>query len=70
VGLLAIKADCPVLPVYIHNSDRLSSFDRVSVVFGKPISPSGETDPQVFSDKLMDAIQALQRAHFPETEAV
>ena len=64
VGMLALKTDCKVVPVYVHNSHLASSLAPVTVVFGEPLSPAGETDYQVFSDKVMAAIARLKETHF------
>lgn len=64
VGMLALKTDCRVVPVYVHNSHLASSLAPVTVIFGEPLSPAGETDYQVFSDKVMAAIARLKETHF------
>lgn len=37
IGKIAIQAQAPVLPLYIHNSDRLLSWRKLRVVVGTPI---------------------------------
>jgi len=64
VGMLAIRTGCPVVPVYVHNSRRIGRLARLSVVFGPPLSTVGESDYQVFSDKVMAAIAGLKEKYF------
>ena len=63
VGMLAFKSGCPVVPVYVHNTDRLSSFKRVAVCFGKPLKPEGDSDYQAFSKKIMLAVAGMKEAY-------
>lgn len=64
VGMLAIRTGCPVVPVYVHNARRIGRLARLSVVFGAPLSPAGETDYQAFSDKVMAAVARLKENNF------
>ncbi len=63
VGMLASKAKCAVVPVYIHNSGCMKSFKRVSVCFGDPMRPQENDDYQSFSDRIMDSIKNLKEKH-------
>lgn len=62
VGMLAVKANCRVVPVYVHNTHRFTSLARTRVSFGPPMSPEGETDYQKFSERVMSAIARLKEA--------
>lgn len=64
VGLLAIRTGAPVVPVYVHNGHKAASLAPLTVVFGAPLSPAGESDPQRFSEQVMAAIARLKEAHF------
>jgi 1-acyl-sn-glycerol-3-phosphate acyltransferase len=64
VGMLALKAGVPVVPIYVHNSRKLGSLAPLTVVFGEPLSPEGESDYQTFSNKVMAAIARLKETHF------
>jgi 1-acyl-sn-glycerol-3-phosphate acyltransferase len=64
VGMLALKARCPVVPVYVHNSHLAGRLAPLTVVFGAPIPPEGGQDYQAFSDKVMAAIARLKEEHF------
>jgi 1-acyl-sn-glycerol-3-phosphate acyltransferase len=41
VGMVAVRARCPIVPVYIHGSNRLSACllgrDRLSITYGEPL---------------------------------
>ena len=64
VGMLAVKAQVPVIPVCIANSDKMIQFKRLKIHFGKPIFPKPESGDkaqyQEFSDEIMAAIAALK----------
>lgn len=63
VGMLAVKAHVPIIPVLVQHSDHLGSLTRVSVTFGAPIPPRLEVsraDYQPLSDMVMERIQALR----------
>lgn len=72
VGLIAYKADVPVVPVLIKGSDKALgreakwiSVHKVSVTFGKPIYPEKSKNKQSknlyqeLSDKVMEEIRKL-----------
>ncbi|MBI3291730.1 MAG: 1-acyl-sn-glycerol-3-phosphate acyltransferase [Elusimicrobia bacterium] len=62
-GMLAVKVHVPIVPVLIHNSNRLRSFARVSVTFGEPIPPplhASREDYQRLSDLVMARPHALR----------
>jgi 1-acyl-sn-glycerol-3-phosphate acyltransferase len=60
VGMLAQKSGAVVVPVYVHNSDKLLSFQPLLVCFGKPMAAEGETDYGAFAHRVMDAIKDLK----------
>jgi 1-acyl-sn-glycerol-3-phosphate acyltransferase len=67
VGFLALKANVPVVPVFIHGSDKVLPpgakwfrRNRVSVRYGKPISYSQNDDYQDVARQIMDSILALR----------
>lgn len=64
VGMLALKTNSLVVPVYVHNSHLAGRLAPVTVVFGPPLSPGDETDYQAFSDRVMSAIAHLKETHF------
>ncbi|MBK7689346.1 MAG: 1-acyl-sn-glycerol-3-phosphate acyltransferase [Elusimicrobia bacterium] len=64
VGLLAVRTGVPVLPVYVHNAHRILRLARITLVFGRPISPDVGETAEVFSQRVMDAIRQLKETHF------
>ena len=64
VGMLAGKAQVPVVPVGIIGSDRLDRFARVHVRFGKALPPPApeDLDYQRYSDRVMEHIKELCHA--------
>ncbi len=63
VGMLAYKTGCRVVPVYVHNSNKLHSFKPVTVCFGKPIKAEGEEDYEGFAHLVMQKIHELKEMH-------
>lgn len=62
VGMLACKAQVPVVPVRIINSDKLGKFAGLKIIFGKPVYPPKEYTKDTYmklSREVMDAIQGL-----------
>lgn len=65
VGMLAIRAQVPVVPVGVLGTDRFSSMARITVHFGAMIHPPKtheESDYQKFSDHIMTRIKELCHA--------
>ncbi len=60
VGMLAVKTQCPVVPVYVHNADRLSSLKPLRVCFGRPLRAEADADYDAFSRRVMEAIADLK----------
>ena len=60
VGLLAITTKTTVIPVYIHNSNRLFSFQKLTAVVGEAINPQGYNDYQALADRVVTDIQELR----------
>ncbi|MGQ0645514.1 MAG: lysophospholipid acyltransferase family protein [Elusimicrobiota bacterium] len=63
VGMLAAKTGSPVVPVYAHNTGRLSRFKPLAVCFGPPLSPREGEDYGDFSRRVMAAIAELKETH-------
>ncbi|MEE8576742.1 MAG: lysophospholipid acyltransferase family protein [candidate division Zixibacteria bacterium] len=74
VGLMARKADCPILPVYIHGTDQLKNAllrrVQMSITYGEPITadwiqslPDGKDTYQVIAERVMEEIAALKDSH-------
>jgi 1-acyl-sn-glycerol-3-phosphate acyltransferase len=73
VAWLALTADCPVVPVAVHGTDRVQPIDapwprpgKVHITFGEPLTfPEQQGQARkgvarrVVTDRVMDAIQAL-----------
>ena len=62
VGMLARKTGARVVPVYVHNSDRLGKFQRPGVYFGPPLTALSD-DYQAFSNEVMGAIASLKERY-------
>jgi len=63
VGMLAVKTGCAVVPVYVHNADRLKNFKRLTVCFAAPLRAGPDADYQKFSDDVMRAIAGLKEKY-------
>jgi 1-acyl-sn-glycerol-3-phosphate acyltransferase len=63
VGMLAALSGSPVVPVYVHNSNRLKSLKRVAVCFGAPMSVGRGADYYEFSKQVMQAIAGLKETY-------
>jgi 1-acyl-sn-glycerol-3-phosphate acyltransferase len=66
IGKVAIKTQCPILPVYIENSQNFGSLfnksKKLKIIFGKPISPDEYKDHQdQKSDYRNLAVKILER---------
>ncbi len=62
LGMFACMAQVPAIPVRVINSDRLSSFKPIKIIFGKPIYPPRECtkdDYQKFSEQVLEAVKKL-----------
>ncbi len=66
VGFLALKADVPVLPVYIHGSDQVlppgasvPRRSRVTVIFGEPLVFSKKQSYPEIMNRIMREIRVL-----------
>jgi 1-acyl-sn-glycerol-3-phosphate acyltransferase len=62
--MLACRAQVPVVPARIINSDKIGSFAKLKIIFGRPIYPPKDYDKDTymkFSREVMDAIQGLGR---------
>lgn len=60
VGMLAVLAKAPILPVYIHNSAEMKRLKRITVVFGTPIRPDGFGDYQALAAEVMKRISDMR----------
>lgn len=67
VGLLAARAQVPVVPTYIHNTHYLLRLAKIAVVFAPPIPPPSLTKNkecyQRFSWMVMDKIKELKKTY-------
>ena len=72
VGMIAVKAGCPIVPVYLHGSNHSSDCfrrrDQLSITFGEPLSAewvrsfSAEKASYVeIAAAVMDCIAALKK---------
>lgn len=64
VAMLAQRAECPVVPAYVHNTDKMSSLRQIRVYFGRPIFfDKGSEDYQSMSEKVMGEIKQLKERY-------
>lgn len=61
VGLLSISTQTPVIPVYIHNSNKMTMFKKITVTFGKPIYPQKNHTYESLAKEVMDRIGEMKR---------
>lgn len=59
-AMLALRANCPIVPAYIHNSAAMNRFRRVVVTFGAPIFPDRFTDQKELTTEIMKRIGELK----------
>ena len=62
VGMLACRAQVPVVPARIINSGKLGSFAKLKIIFGRPLYPPKEFDKDAymkFSREVMEAVKRL-----------
>jgi 1-acyl-sn-glycerol-3-phosphate acyltransferase len=62
VGMLACRAQVPVVPARIINSDKIGSFAKLKIIFGRPIYPPKVYDKDAYkklSEEVMTAIENL-----------
>lgn len=75
IGMIALQAKCAIVPVYIHNSNRLLDCflwkRRLYVIFGRPISKEWVSSLEMtkenyvlIAEKVMDQIRDLKKSHF------
>lgn len=60
VGMLAVKAKVPVVPVYIHNSGYLLWGKKISVHYGAPIDGALYSDYGKLAEEVMHRIQKIK----------
>lgn len=70
VGFLALKANVPVIPVFIVDSEKVLPLDakffrrhRVRVYYGKPVVLKEKADYEVAAYQIMNAVFALPQEH-------
>ncbi len=82
-GYLAIKAACPVLPVYIEGGFEVFSRHmkfpkpfkkglkkkRITIHFGKPVNPQKDSTPDSITEDIKKEIENLQKAALSEAES-
>jgi 1-acyl-sn-glycerol-3-phosphate acyltransferase len=77
LGLIARHAECPIVPAYISNSNRLKSCifrkNRVHIAFGKPLSANwvksfekNKEDYLAISNAVLDQIKELRDNFSPK----
>ncbi|HVP06370.1 MAG TPA: lysophospholipid acyltransferase family protein [Candidatus Acidoferrum sp.] len=80
VGLLAVQAQCPIVPGYVHGSNRLKRCfwgrDKMSITFGEPFSadwvksfPAEKPGYQRIADSVMERIGELRQRVFDKSPA-
>jgi len=67
VGMLAMATKTPVIPVYVHNSNKMFKFKKLSVIFGQPIFPQDFHTYEKLAEEIMSAIVQLKESHFGKT---
>ncbi|HOP05831.1 MAG TPA: lysophospholipid acyltransferase family protein [candidate division Zixibacteria bacterium] len=71
IGMVAVRAGCPIVPAYIHGSNHLSACffgrDRMSITYGKPITAdevaaysADKQGYQALAEAVMERIGALK----------
>jgi 1-acyl-sn-glycerol-3-phosphate acyltransferase len=60
VGFIVAKSGAPVVPTYIYGTANKKWFSEAGVIFGEPISFGDETDYEVISNKIAEAIKQLK----------
>lgn len=63
VGMLAYKANVPVVPACILNSNQMKKLLKLKVAFGRPLLPNSseeKPDYQAFSNLVLEAIANLK----------
>ncbi|HOW27076.1 MAG TPA: lysophospholipid acyltransferase family protein [Elusimicrobiota bacterium] len=63
IGMLAKKSGVQVLPVYVHNTGRLTTFQPVWLCFGTPITVREDEEYQDFSNRVLDEIRKLKETY-------
>ncbi|MFH1367539.1 MAG: lysophospholipid acyltransferase family protein [Elusimicrobiota bacterium] len=61
-GMLACRAQVPVVPARIFGNEKIGKFRKIRVIFGKPLHPPKEytkDDYGEFSEAVMDEIKKL-----------
>ncbi len=75
IGMIVLQAKCDLVPVYIHNSNRLLDCflwkRRLYVIFGNPLSKEWLNSLEMTKEnyiliagKVMDEIEKLKKSHF------
>lgn len=75
IGMIAVKAGCPIVPVYAHGNDDLKSCfwfrRRLRVIFGEPLSadrvrqfPAEPDGYRQLADAVLDRIKAIRQERF------
>jgi 1-acyl-sn-glycerol-3-phosphate acyltransferase len=77
IGLLATELCCPIVPCYLHGSNKLGDAlwgrDRLSIRFGEPISPEwisqlpkDKVGYQIVADEVMRRMRGLRDEDYPQ----
>lgn len=67
VALLAAKTGAPVVPVYVHNTNKLFHFPRLTVLFGSPLRIGENENHETFAHRIMEQIGKLKETYFGPT---
>ena len=66
IGFLAVKLDCPIIPVFIQGTDKVlprgakfTRFHKVSVRYGRPIQIDRARDYGTIAEDIMQGIRRL-----------
>jgi 1-acyl-sn-glycerol-3-phosphate acyltransferase len=65
VGMLSSLAKVPVVPAYIHNSNKMKKFKKIVVRFGTPLLSDSFNSYQAMADEVMKRIQKMKDESAP-----
>jgi 1-acyl-sn-glycerol-3-phosphate acyltransferase len=62
-GMLACHAQKPVIPTRIVNSGTMSSFKKITVIFGKPLYPPREYTKETYQQFSQQVLEEIKKLH-------
>lgn len=69
-AMLAVRAQVPIVPTFVWNTQQARRFRQFVVIFGKPIFPPSEIskkeDYQIISEGIMEAIVRLKKEYLDD----